>query len=583
LESRPPHSETPRNETHPADLAQRGKAEVRSHNDLQEDPSRANQLPQPSQPSLTPQTSDNEKAVHRISDSVRDASFAPIAPPQAGMAAGSPAHGLVPASATDSAAEKRTASRIPWEILGQPWVSAVISAVVHALALIVLALITIHIQRGLGEVSLVAVTSSPSRVETAAEDLILESRDTTDEPINPRWDSSPSPREVANLLEGTADQAETPATDAVITETGSLPIDPLRSFSRPSGGGLEGRSPEKRAQLAADAGGTPESEEAVERGLRWIAAHQSPDGGWTFDLKKSYCAGLCANAGTEASTTAATAIALLPFLGAGYTHTQGEHRETVRKGLYYLLRRGRTTPEGLDLREGTMYAQGIAAIALCEAYAMTHDEALRDPAQSAIRFIQAAQDRGGGGWRYAPGEPGDTTVTGWQWMALKSGQLAGLAVSRSTLYAADRFLDSVQSDGGSQYGYLTPEARRATTAVGLLCRMYGGWTRGHPALARGVSHLSTWGPSPVDIYYNYYAAQVLRHWGGSDWKFWNRPMRDYLVSTQAVKGHENGSWYFDDEHSRVGGRLYTTAMAVMILEVYYRYLPLYGEEVFPPF
>lgn len=499
------------------------------------------------------------------------------------MPVGSPADGLAPTSATDSAAEKRPGSRIHWELLGRPWASAVISAVVHALAVILLAIITIHIRQGLGEVSLVAVTESPGRVETAAEDLILESRDTTDELVNPRWDSSSSQRDVADLLAVTADQTTAPAADAVITETGSLPIDPLRSYSRPRGGGLDGRSPEKRAQLAAEAGGTPQSEEAVERGLRWIAAHQSPDGGWTFDLKKSYCAGLCANAGTEASTTAATGLALLPFLGAGYTHTQGEHRETVRKGLYYLLRRGRTTPEGLDLREGTMYAQGIAAIALCEAYAMTHDEALRDPAQSAIRFIQAAQDRRGGGWRYAPGEPGDTTVTGWQWMALKSGQLAGLAVSRSTLYAADRFLDSVQSEGGAQYGYLTPESRRATTAVGLLCRMYGGWTRGHPALARGVSNLATWGPSPVDIYYNYYATQVLRHWGGSDWKFWNRSMRDYLVATQAVQGHENGSWYFDDEHSRVGGRLYTTAMAVMILEVYYRYLPLYGEEVFPPF
>ncbi|NMC21271.1 MAG: hypothetical protein GYA33_12730 [Thermogutta sp.] len=470
-----------------------------------------------------------------------------------------------------------------WDIFGRPPVSALISAVVHGLALMVLALVTIHIERGLGGISLVATTNSPARVETPADDLILESREAADEPLDPRWDSSPSPNDFSNPLEGTAVQEEAPAADALITETGSLPIDPLRSYSRPRGGGLEGRSPEKRAQLARDAGGTPESEEAVERGLRWIAAHQSPDGGWTFDLKKSYCAGLCGNAGTEPSTTAATGIALLPFLGAGYTHTQGEHRETVRKGLYYLLRRGRATPEGLDLQEGTMYAQGIAAIALCEAYAMTHDEALRDPAQSAIRFIQAAQDRRGGGWRYAPGEPGDTTVTGWQLMALKSGQLAGLAVSRSTLYAADRFLDSVQSDGGAQYGYLTPEARRATTAVGLLCRMYGGWTRGHPALARGVSHLSTWGPSPVDLYYDYYATQVLRHWGGSDWKFWNRPMRDHLVSTQAAKGHENGSWYFDDEHSRVGGRLYTTAMAVMILEVYYRYLPLYGEEVFPPF
>lgn len=556
---------------------------ARHHDDTIDEGIQRDIAPQKPHPTLFTQTSENEKPISRASKAVSEGLYAPIAPPQAGVSGNSTPECLCLESKGKAGVPEPMTSRLDWEILGRPWMSGIISAVVHAAALIVLALISIHIERGLGEISLLATSNSPEGIETPAEDLILETREAATELVNPPSDSTPSPTDFSNPLDGTTAQNDTPAVDDVITETGTLPIDPLRSYSRPRGGGLDGRSPERRAQLVRDAGGTPESEEAVERGLRWIAAHQSPDGGWTFDLKKSYCAGLCANAGTEASTTGATAIALLPFLGAGYTHTQGEHRETVRKGLYYLLRRGRTTPEGLDLREGTMYAQGLAAIALCEAYAMTQDEALRDPAQSAIRYIQAAQDRRGGGWRYAPGEPGDTTVTGWQWMALKSGQLAGLPVSRSTLYAADRFLDSVQSDGGAQYGYLTPEPRRATTAVGILCRMYGGWTRGHPALARGVSLLSTWGPSPADIYYNYYATQVLRHWGGSDWKFWNRPMRDYLVSTQAVKGHENGSWYFDDEHSRVGGRLYTTAMAVMILEVYYRYLPLYGEEVFPPF
>ncbi len=505
-----------------------------------------------------------------------------IAPPQAASLGTTPPNPLANAAAGDALAHEKRGTLLDWELLGRPWASAIISAVVHAAALIILALLSIHIERGLGEIVLTATTQSLGPVENAPEDLIFENQDTTVDSMRPLADTRPSPNDFIHSLEGMAQGPADSATEALITESGTLPIDPLQSYSRPRGGGLNGRSPDERARLVREAGGTQESEEAVERGLRWIAAHQNPDGGWTFDLKKSYCAGLCANPGTEASTTAATAIALLPFLGAGYTQAQGEHRETIRKGLYYLLRRGRTTPEGLDLREGTMYAQGLATIALCEAYAMTHDQALCEPAQSAIRFIQAAQDRRGGGWRYAPGEPGDTTVTGWQWMALKSGQLAGFQVSRSTLYAAEHFLDSVQTDGGAQYGYLTPEARKATTAVGLLCRMYSGWTRGHPALARGVSLLSTWGPSPVDLYYNYYATQVLRHWGGSDWKFWNRPMRDHLVATQAAQGHENGSWYFDDEHSRVGGRLYTTAMAVMILEVYYRYLPLYGEDIFPP-
>ena len=78
------------------------------------------------------------------------------------------------------------------------------------------------------------------------------------------------------------------------------------------------------------------------------------------------------------------------------------------------------------------------------------------------------------------------------------------------------------------------------------------------------------------MYYNYYATQVMHHWQGSAWKRWNDRMRDYLIQTQANEGHENGSWYFEHTHSKKGGRLYNTAMAIMTLEVYYRYAKVFG-------
>ncbi len=357
--------------------------------------------------------------------------------------------------------------------------------------------------------------------------------------------------------------------------------DLLRDRTAPSGGGIEGRLARNRAALAG-ADGTEASEDAVERGLRWLAAHQRDDGSWSFDHRGGYCGGYCRNPGGVASTTGATALSLAPFLGAGYTHREGEHREVVERGLYYLVKRALQTPEGVDLQEGTMYAQGLAAIVLSEGYAMTGDPALKMPAQQALRFIVYAQDKRGGGWRYTPGEPGDTTVTGWQLMALKSGEMAGLEVPSPTLGLAQKFLDSVASDGGSQYGYTNADPRRTTTAIGLLCRMYGGWPRSHPALKRGVQHLSQWGKSSDDLYYNYYATQVMRHWGGPEWKAWNPPMRDWLVQMQSTEGHESGSWYFEHKHSASGGRLYNTAMAVMILEVYYRYMPLYTAEAVEP-
>jgi hypothetical protein len=137
----------------------------------------------------------------------------------------------------------------------------------------------------------------------------------------------------------------------------------------------------------------------------------------------------------------------------------------------------------------------------------------------------------------------------------------------------------VQVEEGAQYGYMTPVPKRSTTAIGLLCRMYTGWRRDHAPLAKGVAYLGQWGPSNEEIYYNYYATQVLCHFGGPHWEKWNLRMREHLIATQAGSGHEAGSWFFaNDPGAEKGGRLYYTALAVMTLEVYYRYMPLYGSQ-----
>lgn len=345
------------------------------------------------------------------------------------------------------------------------------------------------------------------------------------------------------------------------------------------GRALTGRNPSSRAALAGRHGGNQQSELTVERGLRWLAAHQREDGSWCFDLNKPPCNGMCSHGGTESSLTAATALALLPFLGAGYTHAGGEHRKTVREGLYFLTRRAVVLPQGIDLRDGSMYGHALATITLCEAYAMTRDPTLKDIAQGALRFVVYAQDLRGGGWRYEPGAPGDITVTGWQLMALRSGQMARLEVPSPTLGLVRKFLDEVQTDGGARYRYQTirpPE--QTTTAIGLLCRMYTGWSHNHPALYQGVAFLDRWGPAENNMYYNYYATQVMHFWGGQQWETWNRRMRDRLIASQAATGHEAGSWYFPDRYGDKGGRLYNTALAILTLEVYYRYLPLYSEE-----
>ncbi len=345
-----------------------------------------------------------------------------------------------------------------------------------------------------------------------------------------------------------------------------------------------------RAQMLRESGGTAASEEAVGRALQWLAEHQNYEGSWTFQHDKSAkCRGACDNPGFAPGKIAATAMALLPFLGTGQTHVDGQYKRNIDLGLKFLVRSMEMRGEMGSLFEqgGQMYGHGLASIALCEAYGMTHDRLLRDPAQAAINFIVEAQDLHGGGWRYLPRQPGDTSVVGWQLMALKSAQMAYLRVPPDTMRRAGYFLDRVQSDRGATYGYQRPErGRPATTAIGLLCRMYLGWPHDHRPLARGVRILGTLGPSTDvsamknNMYYNYYATQVMHHWGGSDWKRWNEVMREYLIETQATAGHEAGSWFFAgaDLGSPAGGRLYCTAMAAMTLEVYYRHMPLYRPQ-----
>lgn len=326
---------------------------------------------------------------------------------------------------------------------------------------------------------------------------------------------------------------------------------------------------------------------AVARALKWLAEHQWPDGGWSFDHTVApTCRGQCRNVGSLADArVGATAMALLPFLGAGQTHTRGKYRNTVRRGLYFLVNRMRIGPGGGSLYEegGRMYSHGIAAIALCEAYALTgnKDKGLRGPAQQALNFICYAQDPVGGGWRYQPRQRGDTSVVGWQIMALKSGHMAYLLVPQITVSKASFYLDGVQYESGSKYGYTDPgQGSSATTAIGLLCRMYLGWKKDNPALQRGVAWLSDHGPSRSDMYYDYYATQVMRHFGGELWRKWDAVMKPHLVDSQATGGHEAGSWHFKGgDHGAVsGGRLYCTAMAAMTLEVYYRHLPIYARQ-----
>ncbi len=377
----------------------------------------------------------------------------------------------------------------------------------------------------------------------------------------------------------------------------------LQSLASMTSQSFSSRSVDMKKKLLREYGGNESSESAVNKALKWIALHQMPNGGWTFQ-HNLVCRGACSDPGEEQHAkafNAATALALLPFLGAGQTHMAGDYKNTVRQGLLFLAQNGKAKNMGglntLDFTEpgGTLYSHGLVTILLCEAYAMTEDPALMGPAQAALNFTYYAQSPSDGGWRYAPrsATESDTSVTGWHVMAMKSGYMGHLTVPPIAVKGALNFLDRVGSNNGSLYGYTdkitSVGASPSCTAIGLLCRMYTGWDKTHPGIIEGVKNLMQIGVDKRDIYYDYYAAQVLRHYGGPDWDKFNVELRDWLVQTQDTNAGANGSWHFSDSKSHrgplEGGRLASTAFATMILEVYYRHMPLYAntasEEDFP--
>ncbi len=236
----------------------------------------------------------------------------------------------------------------------------------------------------------------------------------------------------------------------------------------------------------------------------------------------------------------------------------------------------------VGLVSSRMYSHGLATIALCEAYGMTKDGQLRDRAQRAIQFTEAAQNKSTGGWRYNPGDTGDTSVTGWQVMALKSAQMSGLAVDGGVLEKARGFLNSTSLGSyGGLFSYLPGEKQTLSmTSVGLLCRQYMGAKRGDSLIAEGAAYLMDNLPDPKkrDLYYWYYATQVLHNVPGPEWDQWNRVMRRQLIESQARNGCGLGSWNPiapGDQWTRSGGRLMATSLSCLTLEVYYRYLPLF--------
>ena len=408
--------------------------------------------------------------------------------------------------------------------------------------------------------------------------------------------------------------------------------------------GIPGRLPEGKLQA---------TEKAVLEALRWLVRHQAEDGSWSAAGLRERCTGArpCIGADVEVQPfydEGLTALALLAFLGAGYGH-DAEQRITdtvtglqytlgdvVLRGLRWLVARQRSDGS-FSAERAFMYSEALCAMALSEAYALSHGagkRAWRRPAQKAVDFLVAAQKRSAEdgrpwGWRYdsrallearkQSGEIDDETylveihdadisVTGWAIMALKSARLGRLDVPEEALQGGLRFARHVSLPDG-RAGYQAPEHAGkkvpglrdefdyhagTTSALSMLVRTFVAHDLGDPFLeeaarqiVKDLPALSRDGLS-VDYYYWYHGSLALEQFDGPDsprasgvyWDPWRKAMERSLLELQdrsKEKGAcSRGGWLVDDRWSHAGRALYNTAINTLTLEVYYRYENAFG-------
>ena len=363
------------------------------------------------------------------------------------------------------------------------------------------------------------------------------------------------------------------------------------------GGGMAGcfgyRGGGGRKRAIKRFGGSKATESAVEAALRWLARHQEADGHWAgekWDSKKD-----------KRTSMAMTGLATLAFLGAGYTHKTGKFRDNVNRAVKYIVSRQKKNG---CLQEGGWgslgYSHSMAGIALVEAYGMSKDPALKEASQKSVDYSTNIHQKPYSGWRYKAGQEGDISHTGWFIMQLKSAKVAGLKVDGAAFQGGMNFVNKLLSpkSGRSVYcmsqatstfknGYGGPGKPDRRTAISMVCRLFMGVARDDKVMLKSARYPEAAPPEwkKEDFYYWYYATLASFQVGGKTWKAWNAGLKPALVNNQRKGGPMNGtaqdvdgSWdYEKDAYGKKCGRVYTTALGALCLEVYYRYLPMYSK------
>jgi hypothetical protein len=479
-----------------------------------------------------------------------------------------------------------------------PWLG--VSALVHLVAIVVLS--QFDYARGMDEERVGIVATQP------AEDVELLPR------------PPPPPPDVVPIEPKTIERVEDPR--PVEINPSEFPTDtPLDGPPSPIRGPIDTRFPNDVIGVGPGGlgggngpGGWPagsgrpppkDSQISVGNGLTWLRKHQDPAGFWDCDGFPSRCEqNLCDGKGGALNDVGATALATLAFLGAGNTITTGADRNVVRSALRWM----QSVQDADDGCVGTkagqhfMYGHALATLALVEGFHLSRVPNLRAPAQRALDFVSRARNPYAA-WRYAypPDGDNDVSVTGWMLFALFAGRDAGLQVDDGAIAQGMNWVRSMADPVTGRTGYHekgSPPAREpdamdrwpaerseSMTACALLLDCFDGADSASADAARRadlvLAQRPRWDESAgsIDYYFWYYGSYAMWQVGGRPWDQWQKALLDTVVNHQRKEACELGSWDPQvDPWGREGGRVYSTAINVLSLQVYYRHAQLFGSR-----
>lgn len=358
-------------------------------------------------------------------------------------------------------------------------------------------------------------------------------------------------------------------------------LDPLTRVEDPIALLVALRTDGQRRREALTGNGGAEAERAIDLGLVWLTRKQAPDGTWDA----------AAEGGKAEFTTGLTALTTLAFLANGHTHLAGAHRGTVEAALSWLITNQRY--DGLLGPDSGnyMYNHGLATAALLEALMMTGEERLRMPAEAAVLFIIHAQHESGG-WGYTrrPRQC-DTSVSGWQMLALRLARALGIRGAGVALQKGNEWVKAVTDEQG-RVGYQArenfPNGPDSLTAIGLFGRAIGGYRPGHEINTAQATFLANRYRAPAgpatapgapetDLYAWHFAALALFQYGGEPWAATSGRLRERVLASQSATGPDAGAWVGPDRWTLHGGRVCTTALGVLTLATPCRYPRLHAE------